>query len=218
MKSNLIKGIIVALFWISTIVTINASDSCDKAEKLNANVSGANVSLTWSGKSTSYVIEVENKTTNQVVVPESNAASPFVLTLANGSYKFKVRSICAKTKSDWSDWFNFNVNNVSTPPATTPAGGNGSDGGTSPGQSGDDFPMAAGSWGGIVRAGPGREYAKVGSLAEGERITLLKNTGVVTNDYPWFRIRFRGNREGYQWGGIICGLEGLIDGAFETCP
>lgn len=101
------------------------------------------------------------------------------------------------------------------PPAD---GGNGDGGGGVVEGGSGDFPMAAGSWGGIVRAGPGRQYAKVGSLAEGERITLIENTGIITNDYPWFRIRYRGNREGYQWGGIICGLEGPIDGAFETCP
>lgn len=79
------------------------------------------------------------------------------------------------------------------------------------------FPMEAGSWGGIVRAGPGQEYARVATLAEGESITLLENTGVYSNDYPWFKIRYRGGREGYQWGGIVCGYGAPIEGAFETC-
>ena len=43
-------------------------------------------------------------------------------------------------------------------------------------------------------------------------------TGVTDNDYPWFKIRYRGNRQGYQWGGIICSLDAPIDGTFETCP
>jgi hypothetical protein len=81
-----------------------------------------------------------------------------------------------------------------------------------------DFPLDAGSWGGVVRSGPGREFSRLGSLAEGERITLIENTGVLDNDYAWFKIRYRGNRVGYQWGGIVCGLGQPIDGAFETCP
>ena len=71
--------------------------------------------------------------------------------------------------------------------------------------------------GGVVRSGPGREFSRLGALAEGERITLIENTGVMDNDYPWFKIRYRGNRQGYQWGGIVCGLDQPIDGAFETC-
>ena len=82
---------------------------------------------------------------------------------------------------------------------------------------GEAFPLAAGSWGGVVRSGPGREFSRLGSLAEGERITIIKGTGIVDNDYEWFKIRYRGNREGYQWGGIVCGLDKPIDGAFETC-
>lgn len=82
----------------------------------------------------------------------------------------------------------------------------------------DGFPLDAGSWGGVVRSGPGREFSRLGSLAEGERITLIENTGVLDNDYSWFKIRYRGSRVGYQWGGIVCGLDQPIDGAFETCP
>jgi hypothetical protein len=83
---------------------------------------------------------------------------------------------------------------------------------------GNDFPVEAGSWGGVVRTGAGREFSRLTSLAEGERITILENTGVMDNDYPWFKIRYRGNRQGYQWGGIICSLDAQIDGTFETCP
>ncbi len=81
----------------------------------------------------------------------------------------------------------------------------------------NDFPLEAGSWGGVVRSGPGREFSRLGSLAEGERITLIENTGVWTMTIAWFKIRYRGNRDGYQWGGIVCGLDKPIDGAFETC-
>jgi hypothetical protein len=80
------------------------------------------------------------------------------------------------------------------------------------------FPIEAGSWGGIVRSGPGQEFSKLATLAEGERITLIENTGVWANDYPWFRIEYRGSRRGYQWGGIICSVGNQVDGTYETCP
>ncbi len=78
-------------------------------------------------------------------------------------------------------------------------------------------PIEAGSWGGIVRDGPGRQYRKLGSLEQGERIMLLENTSVWDNGYPWWRIEFWGGREGYQWGGIICGLDAPIEGTYEVC-
>ena len=65
------------------------------------------------------------------------------------------------------------------------------------------LPKAA-SWGGVVRSGPGMSYRRITSLRQNERIKLLENTGVMMNGYPWFRIRYRGRRTGYQWGGIIC--------------
>jgi membrane-bound inhibitor of C-type lysozyme len=79
-----------------------------------------------------------------------------------------------------------------------------------------NFP--AGSWGGIVRAGPGMDFAKVTSLAEGDPVTVLEHTGVMMNGYPWFKIKFRGNKTGYHWGGIMCAVGAPRDGLFEVCP
>ncbi|SDU11125.1 SH3 domain-containing protein [Stappia sp. ES.058] len=81
---------------------------------------------------------------------------------------------------------------------------------------GGALPEAA-SWGGIVRSGPSMQAGRVDSLSEGETITLLENTGVEMNGYDWFRIRYRGDRTGYQWGGIICGRFEEIRGAFQVC-
>ena len=81
-----------------------------------------------------------------------------------------------------------------------------------------DFPVPAGSWAGKVRSGPGQNYAQVGSLNEGEDVVLLENTGVMMNGYPWFRIRFRNNREGYKWGGILCAKRVPVDGVYKQCP
>lgn len=84
-------------------------------------------------------------------------------------------------------------------------------------EAGFDRPVAAGSWGGIVRSGPGMEHARLASLREGERVELLYNTGVVWDGYPWFLIRFRNGQLGFQWGGILCRLEVPVDGLYQTC-
>lgn len=78
-------------------------------------------------------------------------------------------------------------------------------------------PIEAGSWGGIVRDGPGRNHRKLGSLEQGEHVMLLENTSVMEDGYPWWRIEFRGSREGYQWGGILCSLDEPMGGVYETC-
>lgn len=81
-----------------------------------------------------------------------------------------------------------------------------------------ELPLEAASWGGVVRAGPGTNHRRLTALAEGEHIMLLENTGVMFNDYPWWKIEYAGRREGYQWGGIICALGSTpIEGVFETC-
>lgn len=78
------------------------------------------------------------------------------------------------------------------------------------------FPYPGQSWGGIVRSGPGTNYAKIGSLAEGTPLTILSDTGVDFNGYRWFQIRW-GSRTGYQWGGIICPKGRALAGAFQVC-
>jgi hypothetical protein len=77
------------------------------------------------------------------------------------------------------------------------------------------FPTAQ-SWGGVIRSGPGLDFDRLGSVAEGTPIEILARTGDMMNGYSWFQIRY-GNGVGYQWGGIICGVGQPIDGAFEVC-
>jgi len=55
----------------------------------------------------------------------------------------------------------------------------------------------------VLRAGPGTGERKLASVAEGERIRLLDRTGVVTDDYRWYRV-MTVHGEGYHWGGIFC--------------
>lgn len=81
-----------------------------------------------------------------------------------------------------------------------------------------DYPMIAGSWGGIVRAGPGPNNAKVGSLTEGEEVTLLAPPIIVTEgDYPWFKIAFGDGNTGYMWGGLICSVGAERADMFKLC-
>lgn len=78
------------------------------------------------------------------------------------------------------------------------------------------LPRKAKSWGGIVRSGPGQNYRKLASLREGERVVLLQKTRKVWNNYPWFKIKYRG-RIGYKWGGILCSLGEHIEGTYQIC-
>lgn len=80
--------------------------------------------------------------------------------------------------------------------------------------------IAARSWGGKVRAGPGMAYDATTSLAEGDPVTVLVNTGVEMNGYEWFFIRLSDGSEGYQWGGILCTELPVVAGTFSEgkCP
>ena len=78
-------------------------------------------------------------------------------------------------------------------------------------------PVEAGSWGGIVRNGPGQSHARVVALREGERVTLLANTGVVWNEFPWFLIRYRDGQLGFMWGGILCSRGRPVTGTYQSC-
>lgn len=73
------------------------------------------------------------------------------------------------------------------------------------------------SYGGNVRARPDVNSAWVASLAEGQPVTLLENTGVYFQNYPWFRIEFSNGRTGYQWGGILCDYDGSTQGLGGIC-
>jgi hypothetical protein len=77
--------------------------------------------------------------------------------------------------------------------------------------------FTAKSWGGVVRSGPAMDSKKLASLTEGERILVIESSGVEMNGYPWFKIRYRGNNIGYQWGGIICPVGKPVAGTFQKC-
>jgi Bacterial SH3 domain len=79
------------------------------------------------------------------------------------------------------------------------------------------LPREGQSWGGVVRAQPGTNGARVASLRAGDPVTILARTGVEWNGYQWFKIRYHGDRTGYQWGGILCPYGGPLDGTYQTC-
>lgn len=79
------------------------------------------------------------------------------------------------------------------------------------------FPIRAASGGGVVRSGPGTQYRKRASVGQFEPVTVIRNTGKMMNGYPWFEIRYRGGKKGYQWGGIICSTDQPFTGTFDTC-
>lgn len=71
------------------------------------------------------------------------------------------------------------------------------------------------SYGGKVRSGPGMQHAQVGSLAEGDRIKIIRNTGVHFNGYDWFEVQ-QGDLVGYHWGGLMCSNQ-PVAGIFQQC-
>lgn len=81
----------------------------------------------------------------------------------------------------------------------------------------DEFPVPAGSWGGVVRDGPGKQYRQIDSLDEGEAITLMGRSDVVEDGYPWFKIAYRDGKIGYKWGGILCSTGAERSDIYKTC-
>ena len=77
--------------------------------------------------------------------------------------------------------------------------------------------MEAGSWGGKVRSGPGKEFTKIGSLNNGDPVTLIEGTKIFLDGYEWFKIIYDNNSVGYQWGGILCGFDKPIFGTYSVC-
>ena len=73
------------------------------------------------------------------------------------------------------------------------------------------------SYGGVLRMGPGMEFAKQASIAEGDQVEVLADTGVWMDGYKWFKVRTP-QGVGYHWGGIFC-ITGqqVPDGVYMNC-
>lgn len=79
-----------------------------------------------------------------------------------------------------------------------------------------ELPQKGESLGGNLRNAPALDAAKIGSLAEGTPITILRRAGSDFNGYSWFQIRYPGGT-GYQWGGILCSEGTLVAGLLQAC-
>ena len=102
-------------------------------------------------------------------------------------------------------------------------GGGGNGGAQTPSEPVDvgtnDYPVEAGSWGGIVRSGPAKGYPQQDSIGEGEPVTLMGVAPGLDGGYPWFKIAYGPNGvKGYMWGGILCSKTGPRPDVFQTCP
>jgi Secretion system C-terminal sorting domain/Bacterial Ig domain len=83
---------------------------CVTPTGLYASVYGSDVTLTWSGPATYYLLEIVNTVSSVTVVSIPAVSSPFHINLVDGSYKFRVKSKCGYDTSSWSAYKPFVVN------------------------------------------------------------------------------------------------------------
>lgn len=88
-------------------------------------------------------------------------------------------------------------------------------GATADSSGGGDLPTPGRSCGGKVRRAPEMNSRQIGSLQNGDPITIIERAGEM-NGYSWFKIRF-GSRTGYQWGGILSAANGGLPDAYVGC-
>jgi hypothetical protein len=82
-----------------------------------------------------------------------------------------------------------------------------------------NFPISAGSWGGVVRDGPGKGFPQQSSLNEGDAVTLLAVNPDLDGNFPWFRIAYGPfATKGYIWGGLLCAKRDAVRGTYKDCP
>jgi len=79
------------------------------------------------------------------------------------------------------------------------------------------------SLGGKVRSGPGTSYKVADMLKKSSLVTILEDTGVMLDGYPWFKIVHIDNASGYsvsgyQWGKTLCSFSGGVSGLYNKCP
>ncbi len=104
------------------------SATCSIPTSLAFTVSGNDVKLSWVSDASSFQMELENQTKDSSILNEVSVANPFITTLPDGKYKFKVRAICDKSKSNWSEFVSFTVGVTgATAPPITDNGSEGSD-------------------------------------------------------------------------------------------
>lgn len=71
------------------------------------------------------------------------------------------------------------------------------------------------SFGGNLRAGPGTQFADVGSTFNGQPLTLVSDSFVSLNGFTWWRVRLQNGQEAFQWGGLLCSPGNNLGGVFN---
>lgn len=71
------------------------------------------------------------------------------------------------------------------------------------------------SFGGNLRAGPGTNFADVGSTFNGQQLTLISDTGVNLNGYNWWVVQLQNGQQAHQWGGLLCAPQFFLNGIFN---
>jgi len=79
------------------------------------------------------------------------------------------------------------------------------------------MPTPALSLGGRVRSGPGLDFITRTVLSARTPVTLLENTELSMDGYDWFRFETLEGVTGYQWGGVICSIGGVLPGVLRQC-
>lgn len=102
--------------------------------------------------------------------------------------------------------FNCIVTSVTEPGGNAAVPGN-------PPQGGGTF--AGFSFGGNLRAGPGTNFADVGSTFNGQQLTLIADTGVVFNGFNWWVVQLPNGQQAHQWGGLLCAPRFVLNGIFN---
>ena len=87
--------------------------TCAAPTGLVATTTGTSASLTWTAVAgaVGYSVEVENEGLTpffHIEVPVGTNTYTVTGLVANGNYKFKVRTNCGSNNSDWSGWTTFN--------------------------------------------------------------------------------------------------------------
>lgn len=87
-----------------------------------------------------------------------------------------------------------------------------------PNDNGSPAVYAGRSFGGNLRAGPGMNFADVGSTYDGQPMTLLADTGVYMGNYSWWIVQLQNGQQAHQWGGLLCAPGQFIQGLYnEGC-
>lgn len=92
--------------------------SCYGPSNLSYSIYGNKATLSWTGTASQYHLEIKNVSTNEIIVSDLHASSPYMVNLEDGYYTFRVKSICGSLYSDWCDWVSFTIHTYHPYPNT----------------------------------------------------------------------------------------------------